>query len=425
MVSHDDILGRTGKFVADRRKIDPSLDQAYIQYETPLAGTAAADGKGTLADGMYSPKYVPSGFQLARTNVSFAIRELKEHQPTAYKVFFPRVYHGVDNYNWRWANYASAMHIILALSDPTYVESYDSQRNATLFSAIWEESGLNQFFVTPALYDAVANTDPPADIAFNDFQMPHEAMVFQLPTGKLTYNGHSVPYIGICRLRSGKYESKGRTAVVKVDIEADKFLFTTAIPDASIHFGIGAFGAGLKQILEGGVDVLAFSDDATDGQTNDPTKKKITPDVVLVNQMMRIALNLILAMEVEPELLERGRKVSMHKKESYREVWQPNFIGRKYRIVYSKPGVAPGTHASPRMHWRSGHFRRQGVGTRKPIACLCGHLDRSHADGEYGSRYCMQPDCNCFKYRQVGGGYDDHRTVWIKPILVNAKQAAQ
>ena len=57
--------------------------------------------------------------------------------------------------------------------------------------------------------------------------------------------------------------------------------------------------------------------------------------------------------------------------------WSPNIIGNDYQIL---GGHGSGSHASPRMHWRRGHFRNQ--------AC--------------------------------GQGRKDHRRVWLEPMLVAA-----
>jgi len=53
--------------------------------------------------------------------------------------------------------------------------------------------------------------------------------------------------------------------------------------------------------------------------------------------------------KVVPAKLDRPR----------REYWSPNIVGK----FYTPPKHAPqGTHASPRMHWRRGHFRHQPFG---------------------------------------------------------------
>jgi len=68
------------------------------------------------------------------------------------------------------------------------------------------------------------------------------------------------------------------------------------------------------------------------------------------------------------------------KKTSARDWWRPWIIGSQY--VRSRKYTGGGDHASPSMHWRSGHWRNQAVGPRAE---------------------------------------DKHKLIWIEPILVGGK----
>ena len=58
-----------------------------------------------------------------------------------------------------------------------------------------------------------------------------------------------------------------------------------------------------------------------------------------------------------------------------REFWSPNVIGAKYKFKREVPTIvdgkfvtgqrATGTHASPRLHWRRGHYRNQAFGHQR------------------------------------------------------------
>jgi hypothetical protein len=101
---------------------------------------------------------------------------------------------------------------------------------------------------------------------------------------------------------------------------------------------------------------------------------------VLLNAV-NAAVGVILAMTYRPDLLTR--EVIHHwqhrdpTKRGNVSFWTPNIIGRDYQIL---GGHGNGTHASPRMHWRRGHFRNQACGV----------------------------------------GRKDHRQVWLEPMLVAA-----
>jgi len=63
------------------------------------------------------------------------------------------------------------------------------------------------------------------------------------------------------------------------------------------------------------------------------------------------------------------------------EWWRPRWVGQEYKRSVIIGGPPAGTHASPKMHWRRGHWRNQ----------------------------------------PVGEGRSDRRRTWIQPILVMAK----
>lgn len=97
-------------------------------------------------------------------------------------------------------------------------------------------------------------------------------------------------------------------------------------------------------------------------------------DSGFVEKMGVIVFGTILAMNARPQLVEHGKLIKrVAKADKIREFWSPNIIGAKYKfkrevpqVVKGKfvhaPGRETGTHASPRMHWRRGHYRNQPVG---------------------------------------------------------------
>jgi hypothetical protein len=110
-------------------------------------------------------------------------------------------------------------------------------------------------------------------------------------------------------------------------------------------------------------------------------------DISVTARLARIAMNAILLLNVRPEMAEVGARVERSGKTKkgahVPEVWTPNWLGRTYRT----PGrtadstTEKGTHASPRLHWRRGHWRDQ----------------------------------------RVGAGRKESKTIWIEPVVVNAK----
>jgi len=94
-----------------------------------------------------------------------------------------------------------------------------------------------------------------------------------------------------------------------------------------------------------------------------------------------LAIKLLVSMTVSKGLIEEGvmtRKARVKHGKKRDALWSPNWIGRTYRVKHDYLG---GTHASPRMHWRCGHWRNQAVGK----------------------------------------GRSDHRLIWIEPMLISAQ----
>lgn len=96
------------------------------------------------------------------------------------------------------------------------------------------------------------------------------------------------------------------------------------------------------------------------------------------NLAPKFVFNLLYAMAARPEYIETGKRIGTHRKNKS-EIWTPNIIGRKYAVKRS--GESSGDHASPRMHWRRGHFRHQ----------------------------------------PYGPNLTETKVIWIEPMLVNAK----
>jgi hypothetical protein len=202
---------------------------------------------------------------------------------------------------------------------------------------------------------------------------------------------------------------------VPVPVQEGRFIFSTALPGSGTFFALGTPASGLRAVLKRGKKEMEV-----EVETNDPGLIKGDPDDLKTSfDIIRTSLNLILAMEVQPLLIERGRQVKHVKRHREAVLWTPNRIGRGYRIkVLDTSGVEKGSHSSPRMHWRRGHWRRQGFGKRVRL-CICGHDVKRHGKlaGECFERGC---DCLSIEYQALPA-YEAYRTRWIEPILVNAK----
>ena len=75
--------------------------------------------------------------------------------------------------------------------------------------------------------------------------------------------------------------------------------------------------------------------------------------------------NILFLMDSRPEILKEStleRKGKEKKGKKTDDLWTPQYIGFDYKSPSEKPPSGDGTHASPRMHWRQGHWRNQPFG---------------------------------------------------------------
>lgn len=197
------------------------------------------------------------------------------------------------------------------------------------------------YHVSRDLLDAVSKSDPLKGLNWLDADLPHEAGVFLLP-GMASYFPN---WLAWCRVQEGQsYQIPGTWGVMQPLVVPRSTFMVAAGSGATMDF---------EQFIiskpdgnfDGDMEVVIEDDDLT-----------LRPSVCVT-----LLLNLLLAISMRPELVERdGKRVRTIKNGPAREEWTPNWIGRTYRVQRAD---GDGTHASPRLHWRRGHYRRQPCGT--------------------------------------------------------------
>lgn len=197
------------------------------------------------------------------------------------------------------------------------------------------------FFVDNFLMDAVLQTDP-IDFDWKTMRLPFPSFNFVLTEKALQINNRDVAIIRVSRF-SGKELN---------EISAD-FGHSSAKTNITKIFQIyletdngDAYHKNLCEWMPGAIPKATH-------EIDQKTKE-------LLDRMPGIIFNLLFAMAARPEYVETGKKIGVHKK-SQSELWTPNIIGRTYQIKRAK-GESIGSHNSPRLHWRRGHFRRQKCG---------------------------------------------------------------
>jgi hypothetical protein len=113
--------------------------------------------------------------------------------------------------------------------------------------------------------------------------------------------------------------------------------------------------AGIPEIVTG-TNVVP---DAAEGLRHEPTSVE---DARMSQTLMSLALRVALVMSARPELVEAGVQTGKQtKRATGLTYWTPTIVGRAYRARI-ETGEPHGTHASPRLHWRRGHYAAQPYG---------------------------------------------------------------
>lgn len=290
--------------------------------------------------------------------------------PDLWRKCYPRVYQGAGEYE-------SPRYIALLLaSSIKWVETDSrlapiSSKHVALAASRAFDYGLPAFFITREFLAAISNTDLPDDLKWTDVRLPFEAGLIYLPTTALKDpEGAGVNVLGWLRQRKGDSVMVGeRVQISGMDDTFTVFgvcdtrterLYSRSVSAASAPYIVAPTIASGAQ----GVFDLPITKD----------------DEAFLSQMVCLCFSILLSVSVRPEMLTEGRRVTGKRaKRRQRETWTPNYIGRNYVARRESQG---GTHASPRLHWRRGHFRHQRYGA---------HLSES-------------------------------KLIWIEPTIVSAKE---
>lgn len=218
-------------------------------------------------------------------------------------------------------------------------------------------------------------TQAPSDIWLRDMKWPREVAIFLLPgstiagvdTDRETRADYSLVAVGLCRIHANEMveppiwidmpdEARRRLTVAYpedglVVLAVVRGMFRDRGRSAHPFYHLHAFSLPF--------DIKASEVDATTAIPEH--EEEITQSTHLAHRAKRIAVNAMLMLQARPELVESRAKIkTIHDKKRGRVVlWEPRWVGRKFEIKREQP---IGTHASPRMHWRNGHWRNQAYG---------------------------------------------------------------
>lgn len=214
------------------------------------------------------------------------------------------------------------------------------------------------FFVEHDLLMALSKTTPPEAIDWKALHLPFDAAVFILPPGAITMPGSgSIGFLWYSRA------FEGDRVRVPSGVEHDFTLPKSQLYIRTVLTEKPGSPAVVRHIIDSEANTLIDLSKAL--EDNDVMPGSVPFSVAerrLGGMIAGLVFNLVLAMEARPKLLTRGTFSGKRSKRGS-EFWQPNIIGKNYRVSGSDgKGVTGLTH---RMHWRRGHWRNQGYGFQR------------------------------------------------------------
>lgn len=214
------------------------------------------------------------------------------------------------------------------------------------------------YFMSAGLASALLMTEPPEDLRLDQLKWPLDFFSLFLPlTPELQALtcGRRVPFIWVSR-------SIPEHSMADVQLVSEPCLSVSFLCFEELEPGRGEimvdYGAVL--LLNRTVSSIhTVTHDFTLGDSKGDSEK-------FISKIVYLAVSAAMAMSSRPTLVEHGaclrkKKVNARTGKLDREaLWEPNFLGKTYHS-----GIpAGGTHASPRAHWRCGHWAKQHYGPR-------------------------------------------------------------
>lgn len=233
------------------------------------------------------------------------------------------------------------------------------------------EFGVPIYYINSDLFHAINNTNLPDDFSLEQIKIPMPNMTVMIPLNRLFYPApqdyRSVGAISISNL-SPNTKIKGL-------LKSDEVLFW---PHEEGALCIGTIGSDPKPTLEmrEGTEIIytrglkeKFKDTYDLGKVFYAVEEP-TPSTTEFNLVIDLFVcKFLLYLNAYPEKIQKGHQLSSLRKTSRRSmaqsnIWTPNWINKDYRLTR----INNGTHASPRMHWRRGHYRNQRIGEGRNLS---------------------------------------------------------
>jgi hypothetical protein len=276
-----------------------------------------------------------------------------EQQYSEFAKFYPRRYQNIGAFH---SPKLPAAWFSLATVDGVS-KSLEPAAHSVFLSIIGQSMariGMPLMFVDPQFLAAIRASDFDMELNLRPTKLPYEHGVLMFPTGAVTAdNREEAACIAWGRITAGTYTIRERPITIEEEIF---FYAALSLPEFSETFRQIPLDAPFNPRWSTGDEKYADLPD---------DYERMDVDKDFLNDLGCILFATFLALEARPALLSHGQKLRPASVLRSHEWWSPNIIGKGYRPRQAQPEGEPGHHASPRMHWRRGHFRSQAHGSQR------------------------------------------------------------
>jgi hypothetical protein len=254
--------------------------------------------------------------------------------PAEFGQFYPRKYAGVGG--WTSPRLPAAFFAMSKLQGYLTDDMRQIMVRNEIVADTLSSLLMPTYWVGREMVQAAENTLPPEDLCVDDLMMPLSAMIFLLPEGTLIGDhGEDSSWIAVARV-------------------PELVVLTSNIQRVTIALQVSP-GSSLSCHEGGNIET-------------EVTEKYGADAGIFARKMMRLAITFVMLMSARPQLVETATPhdatIPTTGKAS-RKLCAPNWIGRTYRV--HREESLGGTHASPYLHWRRGHWRHQAHGPGRSL----------------------------------------------------------
>lgn len=304
----------------------------------------------------------------------------QRYAPELFNLLYPRKYENIGNY-CSPKTVASFLAVSAVETAQVGIDKAPTAMNLLLPALVpMIEKKMPLMFLAPQLVEAIKRTDFQDDINWTTLHLPYEHGIFVLPKGSFVHpTDGDVGFVIYSRVVGDKSYRSPILGLPSVVPDCSAFALIACCPSTGIWFDSN-LSARFRPTLK--LRNLFYTAGDEEAPKMPMTSKFDYPlekhDASFLEDLGVLVFGTLMAMNARPSLSIPGKHIrTVTKQDRKSEFWSPNIIGGKYQPRHDSLG---GTHASPRMHWRRGHFRDQPFGV--------GNLER--------------------------------KTIWIEPMLVSA-----